>query len=137
MAGGIAQVGSAIQQIQNLGSIWANADLDGGQKLLQTITNLSMSAPMLINGYTKATTALGFMRIATEAEDIAAIKATTTEIAHAGAISLVETASGSAAVKVELLNTTLMLNPFVAVATAVIALGTAFGILANAIDKAR
>jgi hypothetical protein len=62
-AGGIAQIGSAIQQVQNLGSIWANSDLSTGQKLLQTITNLSISLPMLVTGFTKATTALGLMEI--------------------------------------------------------------------------
>jgi len=67
-AGGIAQVGSAIQQIQNLGSIWKNSDLSGGQKLFQTITNLSISLPMLANGFTKATVALGLMKVATTEE---------------------------------------------------------------------
>lgn len=136
VAGGIAQVGSAIQQIQNLGSIWKNSDLSGGQKLLQTITNLAFSLPMLASGFTKATTAIGLMRVATKAEQIAAIKATTTEIAHAGALSVVETASGAAAIKVQLLNTTLLMNPFAAVAVAVIALATAFGTLINAADEA-
>ena len=125
-AGGIAQVGSAIQQIQNLGSIWKNSDLSGGQKLLQTITNLSISLPMLANGFTKATVALGLMKVATTEEQIAAIKATTTEIAHAGAISLVETASGAAAVKVQLLNKTLLLNPFILAAAAVMGLVAAY-----------
>jgi len=49
---------------------------------------------------------------------------------------MVETASGAAAVKVQLLNTTLMLNPFVAAAAGVIALATAFGTLINAADAA-
>jgi len=72
MAGGIAQVGSAIQQIQNLGSIWKNSDLSGGQKLLQTITNLAISLPMLASGFTKATTSLGLMKTMTNAEAVAA-----------------------------------------------------------------
>jgi len=47
---GIGQAGMAIQQIQNLGSIWKNSDLSGGEKLLQTVTNLAMSLPMLGKG---------------------------------------------------------------------------------------
>ena len=72
MAGGIASVGSAIQQMQNLGSIWKNSDLSSGQKLLQTITNLAISLPMLANGFTKATTSLGLMKTMTNAEAVAA-----------------------------------------------------------------
>jgi hypothetical protein len=49
-ASGISRVAMGIQQVQNLGSIWKNSDLSGGQKLLQTITNLSFSLPMLVTG---------------------------------------------------------------------------------------
>jgi len=66
LAGGIAQVGSAIMQVQNLGSIWANADLSLGEKLLQTITNLAISLPMLTNGLRKAASSMGLMQIFTK-----------------------------------------------------------------------
>lgn len=136
MAGGIASVGTSIQQLQNLGSIWKNEDLSTGQKLLQTITNLAISLPMLATGFTKATTALGLMKTMTTAEAVAAGISTSAEAAHAVSIGLVETASGAAAIKVQLLNTTLMLNPFVAVAAGVIALVTAIGSLIKAADEA-
>lgn len=136
MAGGIASVGTSIQQLQNLGSIWKNEDLSTGQKLLQTITNLAISLPMLATGFTKATTALGLMKTMTTAEAVAAGISTSAEAAHAVSIGLVETASGAAAIKVQLLNTTLMLNPFVAVAAGVIALVTAIGSLVKAADEA-
>ena len=136
MAGGIAQVGSAIMQVQNLGSIWKNEDLTIGEKLLQTITNLAISLPMLATGFTKATTALGLMKTMTTAEAVAAGISTSAEAAHAVSIGLVESASGAAAIKVQLLNTTLMLNPFVAVAAGVIALVTAIGSLIKASDEA-
>ena len=136
MAGGIAQVGSAIQQVQNLGSIWKNEDLTTGQKLLQTITNLAISLPMLATGFTKATTALGLMKTMTTAEAVAAGISTSAEAAHAVSIGLVESASGAAAIKVQLLNGTLMLNPYVAVAAGVIALVTAIGSLIKAADEA-
>lgn len=76
LAGGIAQVGSSIQQLQNLGSIWFNDDISIGQKLLQTITNLSFSLPMLISGWWKAGTAIGFFNTSMEAAQIAALKGT-------------------------------------------------------------
>ena len=136
MAGGIAQVGSAIMQVQNLGSVWKNQDLTTGQKLLQTITNLAISLPMLATGFTKATTALGLMKTMTTAEAVAAGISTSAQAAHAVSIGLVGTASGAAAIKVQLLNTTLMLNPFVAVAAGVIALVTALGSLIKASDEA-
>ena len=136
MAGGIAQVGSAIMQVQNLGSVWKNQDLTTGQKLLQTITNLAISLPMLATGFTKATTALGLMKTMTTAEAVAAGISTSAEAAHAVSIGLVESASGAAAIKVQLLNGTLMLNPYVAVAAGVIALVTALGSLIKASDEA-
>lgn len=137
MAGGIASVGASIQQLQNLGSIWKNEDLTTGQKLLQTITNLAISLPMLVTGFTKATTALGLMKTMTTAEAVTAGISTSAQAAHAVSIGLVEAASGAAAIKVQLLNTTLMINPFVAVAAAVMGLVTALGLLKNKQEQVR
>ena len=50
LAGGITSVGMSIQQVQHLGSIWKNNDLSQGEKLLQTVTNLGMTLPMLGTG---------------------------------------------------------------------------------------
>ena len=136
MAGGIAQVGSAIQQLQNLGSIWKNEDLPMGQKILQIITNAAISLPMLATGFTKATTALGLLKTMTTAEAVAAGISTSAQAAHAVSIGLVKSASGAAAIKVQLLNTTLMINPFVAVAAGVIGLVTALGAFIKASDEA-
>ena len=136
LAGGIAQVGSAIMQVQNLGSIWKNEDLTTGQKLLQTITNLAISLPMLATGFTKATTALRLMKTMTTAEAVEAGISTSAEAAHAVSIRLVGTESGAAAIKVQLLNKTLLINPYVAVAAGVIALVTAIGALIKAADEA-
>jgi len=60
----------ALQQFQNLGSIWKNADLSTGQKILQTITNLSFSLPMLINGFRKVSTSLNLLSIMTKKQAI-------------------------------------------------------------------
>ena len=139
MAGGIAQVGSAMQQLTNIGAIyeqWQNKQISSGKALLQTITNLAISLPMLATGFTKATTALGLMKTMTTAEAVEAGISTSAQAAHAVSIGRVATASGVAAIKVQLLNTTLMLNPFVAVAAGVIALVTALGSLIKASDEA-
>lgn len=44
---GLGQLAIGIQTIQNLGSVWENADLDSGEKIVQTVMNLSMGLPML------------------------------------------------------------------------------------------
>ncbi|MEE3324399.1 MAG: hypothetical protein VZR33_03615 [Methanosphaera sp.] len=64
LVGGIAQLGSSIQQLQNIGDIWANNNLNAGQKFLQIITNLSFSFPMLISGLQRASLALGLFKTA-------------------------------------------------------------------------
>lgn len=47
----IGQLSFAWQSFQNLGSIWANADLTTGEKVEQTIMNLSMTVPQLISSF--------------------------------------------------------------------------------------
>lgn len=50
MAGAIGQLAFSWQSFQSLGSIWVNADLDGGEKFAQTIEILLFSLPSLISG---------------------------------------------------------------------------------------
>ena len=47
----IGQLSFAWQSFQNLGSIWANADLTTGEKIEKTIMNLSMTVPQLISSF--------------------------------------------------------------------------------------
>lgn len=47
----IGQLGFAWQSFQNLGSIWANSDLTLGDKIEQTILNLTMMLPQLVSGF--------------------------------------------------------------------------------------
>ena len=49
-AAGLGQVASGINSIKNLGSIWSRDDLSTGQKMVQTMTNIGMTIPMLVNG---------------------------------------------------------------------------------------
>ena len=65
VAGGLSQIGNSIRQIQNLGSIWAKSDLTTGQRLLQTVTNLGTSLPMLINGFKQLQTVMNLSKAAT------------------------------------------------------------------------
>ena len=44
----VQQLTFAWQSFQNLGSLWANEDLSTGEKVLQTIMNLTMAMPQLI-----------------------------------------------------------------------------------------
>lgn len=48
----VGQLSFAWQSFQNLGSIWANEDLDYGEKVLQTIMNVSMALPMAVSALT-------------------------------------------------------------------------------------
>lgn len=54
----IGQLGFAWQSFQNLGSIWANADLTDGEKLESTFLNLTMVLPNIISGITMLSDAL-------------------------------------------------------------------------------
>ena len=47
--GAVQQLAFAWQAFQNLGSLWAREDLDNGEKILQTILNLTMAMPQLIS----------------------------------------------------------------------------------------
>jgi len=126
LAGGIARLGSAIQQIQNLGSIWKNEDLSIGQKLLQTITNLAISLPMLATGFTTTATSLGLMTIASTAEEAAQIGATIASSSHAISLGALSIAATNAGIQIQFLNTALTLNPAVLAAAAIIGLIAAY-----------
>ena len=56
--GALGQLAGAIRSIINLGSIWKNQNLSEGQKILQTITNLSMAIPMLVSSYSQLNSTL-------------------------------------------------------------------------------
>ena len=137
VAGGIASVGSAIQQVQNIGSIWKNEDLKTGQKVLQTITNLAISLPILVTGVTKAATALKVLALAQYENSAAAAAALTANNAHAVSLGALGIALDGATVKVQLFNTVVSLNPFAIAATALAGLTLAFVAHADAVEKAR
>lgn len=51
MIGSVGELAFAWQSFQNLGSLWANADLSTGEKVQQTIMNLLMTVPQLITAF--------------------------------------------------------------------------------------
>ena len=58
LAGSVTQLTSALNIFKNIGNIWSNENLTGGEKLLQTVMNLGSAIGLLISGITGLTTAL-------------------------------------------------------------------------------
>ena len=50
---GLGQIASGFNNIINLTKVWRNESISTGQKILQTFTNLTMTLPMLINGFSQ------------------------------------------------------------------------------------
>lgn len=59
MAGAVGQLMFTWQSFQSLGSIWSQDDITTGEKLQQTILNMSMTAPMLISSLSEVNKVLG------------------------------------------------------------------------------
>lgn len=62
IASGLGSVAFGLQAVKEVGDIWSEDDLTTGEKVLETITNMSMSLPMLATGVMdvkNAFTALG------------------------------------------------------------------------------
>ena len=49
-SGAVGQLIFSWQSFQSLGSLWVNADVELGEKILQTVMNLAINLPMLISG---------------------------------------------------------------------------------------
>ena len=136
LAGGIAQFGSAMQQISNIGRIFNDNDLKAGQKLLQIVTNLAISLPMLVTGFTKAATGLGIMTMATTESQIASIKAAIAENAHAKSLGFVKVAATEAGIKVQFFDKALTLSSFGAFLIAATAIISILNAVANGFEEA-
>lgn len=53
MLSGIGQVTAGIKGLINLTKVWKNENLSTGEKILQIISSVAMSFPMVINGFSK------------------------------------------------------------------------------------
>lgn len=136
-AAGLARIGSSIQQIQHLGSVWKNQDLSTGQKILQIVTNLSFSLPMLIKGIGavgKATNLLNYQFKKSVAEAAAVI---TSNGAKAVSFGVIGAAATEAGIQIQFLNSVITITPFGAFVTAALAAVTALGFLINKNKQAR
>lgn len=49
--GAMGQIASSVSALKNLGNIWTDENLSGSEKMLQTLTNIGFSLPMLISAY--------------------------------------------------------------------------------------
>jgi len=56
--GALGRIGTGLQQIKNLGSIWNKEDVSTGDKILQILTSLGFALPTVISGFTKLTSIL-------------------------------------------------------------------------------
>ena len=62
LGGGLANIGSSIATIQNLGSIWNNDDLTTGEKVLQTIINMTTALSMMASGISTVKESFSFFK---------------------------------------------------------------------------
>jgi len=137
VAGGIAQVGASIQQLQHLGSIFENKNLTDGQKLLQIITNLAISLPMLGTGFVKVTGALKLMNLEVKKSSAEAATAIMTENAHTASLGMLGVGASKAGIQIQFLNSVLKVSWLGLATTAVVGLAAAYGFLAEQAEQAR
>ena len=94
-AGSVATLGRAIQQVQNLGSIWKNNDLSAGEKILQTTINLATTISMAIPAITNLNKFFKLLTASKAADAAASTADAAANAVETGAI----TATGAAATK--------------------------------------
>lgn len=79
------QLASAITTVSRIGSIWSNEDLNMGEKMLQTVTNLGFAIPMLVNSLSQINTAFGLGTTLSGAHTAALVAETAATITVDGA----------------------------------------------------
>jgi hypothetical protein len=89
IVGSMGNLVTATQQLQNLGSIWADDNLSGGEKAFQTISNLTMSVGMLIPAITTLHSAFEKLDLAQAKEAATSAMQTIASKAKAAASKLV------------------------------------------------
>lgn len=107
-AAAVGQLAFAVQSFQSLGSIWQNQDLTDGEKIQETILNLTMSLPMLLSGLTelqkgwqKSAAAASLAKKADDLKAAAAAKAAAAQMAEGRATLFAGSASRIAAASVK------------------------------------
>ena len=62
----VGQLATSINTLKNLGSIWSDEDISQGEKILQTVMNLSFALPALMSSISKLTSLMGTSATITE-----------------------------------------------------------------------
>lgn len=118
VAGAVGQLIFTWQSFQSLGSLWANSDIELGDKILQTIMNLATTVPMALSAFSdfknilsdietqakKATVATETLEVAQAGASVTATKATATSKTTSVAVAGIGTASTKAATGVGVLS---------------------------------
>ena len=138
MAVAVGNLAFAWQSFQSLGSIWDNDDLEIGEKILQTIINLSMAIPMATTGIKDLGTGfqtLGQMILDYGKKRLAAKAAST---AGAAALTGEAVAAETATVATKGFFATLLagLGPILAVVAAIAAIGVTIKLIIDKYNEA-
>ena len=134
--GAFGQITNSIRQIQNLGSVWKNEDISLNEKFLQSITNISFSLPMLINGFTKLNNTFGFAGKAV-VETIQRMEVMEGTVRSGiGPITLLTAKTGQSAVAINAFGTTLAISPIGLWVAGITAAITALGFFINQANEA-
>lgn len=134
--GAFGQITNSIRQIQNLGSVWKNEDISLNEKFLQSITNISFSLPMLINGFTKLNNTFGFAGKAV-VETIQRMETMEGTVRSGiGPITLFTAKTGQSAVAINAFGTTLAVSPIGLWVAGITAAITVLGFFINRANEA-
>ena len=77
--GAIGQLSFAWQSFQELGALWDNDDLSAGEKITQTILNLTFTIPMVISGIQDVVEAYKALKIALDAQNVSEVMVNATK----------------------------------------------------------
>ena len=134
--GAFGQITNSIRQIQHLGSVWKNEDISLNEKFLQSITNISFSLPMLINGFTKLNNTFGFLgkAVVETAQRMEVMEDTVR--GGIGPITLLTAKTGQSAVVIDVFGKTLAFSPIGLWVAGITAAITALGFFINQANEA-
>ena len=77
--GAIGQLSFAWQSFQELGALWDNDDLSAGEKITQTILNLTFTIPMVISGIQDVVETYKALKIALDAQNVSEVMVNATK----------------------------------------------------------
>ena len=129
--GAIGQLAFAWSSFQNLGSIWANADLSDGEKIEQTILNLTMTLPSAITALSEMRTIMKDNSFGKLADSLSAASLAQKELAASTMAETAAAKTSSVTASATAIKYTALGAGATVAATGVRALGTAMKALAG------